>query len=112
MIDIDPALERMLAVGDLRDRYGVTEQQAEALLDEFGSVEAVASAGHEELLEVHGIGPMTADDITPKSVRMRWIREMAADGALIPTYIDDDGYIRHWSERDKHPKASYESDDL
>lgn len=109
-IDADPDVEEMVALAELKQRYGVTEPQAEALLDHFGSADAVASAGHDELQEVHGIGPMTADTITPKSTRLRWIQDVIEPGMLIPTYTDHKGYARHWSERDRHPKREFDGD--
>lgn len=45
--------------------------------DHFGNVAAVADASHGELQAVDGIGPMTADRITPKSTRLRWIQALA-----------------------------------
>lgn len=103
-IDTDPAVEELVALAELQERYDVTGPQAVALLDHFGSVAAVASADHDELLDVSGVGPMTADSITPKSTRLRWIQELTEPGVLIPTFTDPKGYVRHRSERDRHPK--------
>lgn len=53
---------------------------------------------------------MTADSITPKSTRLRWIQALAEPGELIPTFTDQKGYVRHWSERDRHPNRESEGD--
>lgn len=110
MIDVDSDVEELVALAELQERYGVTGPQAKALLDHFGGVEAVADTGHDELQEVNGIGPMTADSITPKSTRLRWIQALAEPGELIPTFTDQKGYVRHWSERDRHPNRESEGD--
>lgn len=100
----------MVALAKLQGRYGMTRPQAEALLDHFRSVEAVADAGNGELQEVDGIGPMTADSITPKNTRLRWIQALAEPGILIPVYTDKNGYVHHQSEREKHPKRESDGD--
>lgn len=101
---IDPGVERVVALAELQEHYGVTGPQATALLDHFEDIAAITDADHEELQQIDGIGPMTADQITPKSTRLRWAFDQADPDERIPTYVDENGYVRHHSERDRHPK--------
>lgn len=57
-------------------------------------------ADRDVLLNVAHIGPATADRIRPRmSTRLTWVTHLSDRDALIPIWVDDDGVLRHHSER-------------
>ena len=70
-----PRGKRRTQLHILQGLPGIGPERAQRLLDEFGSVEAVFLAGAEELMEVSGIGAITAEAI-------RW-----AVGEESPEYV-------------------------
>lgn len=90
--------------GAVRERYPVSEAVAARLVERFGTADAIGEATRDELQQVEGIGPTTAEEINPPTSALLDEKHADADeGALIPQYPDENGVYRAPEEKDEHP---------
>lgn len=99
-VSVGEGIRTKMAVSAVHRRFDVSESIAERLVDRFGSVEAITNAPRDELLEVTGVGPVTATKIRPETNPNATpeLREKIAEseeGELIPIVSDEDGRLHY-----------------
>jgi hypothetical protein len=103
-LTVSEDIRNLIERAAVRDAHPVSEQVAGRLIDEFGTADAVNEANRDELQQVNGIDPATAEAIAPRrSALLDEQISKASEGVLIPQYLDMDGLSPAREEMDDYP---------
>lgn len=103
-VESSEAVRVFVEEGAVRERFPVSEVVAARLVERFGTADAIGEATRDELQQVEGIGPATAEEINPRTSELldEKIDNMEV-GDLVPQYPDKNGVYRAHEEKDEHP---------